>query len=148
MWRNRFILVAALLGTPSVALAQVDLSAPPAEAPSGESDGIQRDPLTTMFDNFAISGVVVSLCKPPDPALMSRFVGNFGVVQQLMIRRIRQQMPDKATSEIGAMLESRMQNLNMVATNAVQSKGCTSPEITPLIDQFAVNASMDFKKQP
>ncbi|MGE0667052.1 MAG: hypothetical protein AB7O49_10895 [Sphingomonadales bacterium] len=145
---SRILVLGALLFAPVPSLAQVDLTAPPSDAPAEQNDGIKRDPLTTMFDNFAISGVVAGMCKPPDEALMSRFVGNFGVVQQMMIRRIRQQMPDKPAKEIGEMLESRMQNLNMLATNAVQSKGCTSPEITPLIDQFAVNASMDFNKRP
>ncbi len=125
------------------------MDAPPSDSPQADASpsSSQRDPLVTMFDNFAISGVVAGLCKPPEQALMTRFVGNFSVVQGQMIRRIRAQMPDKPVKEIGDMLQSRMQNLNQVATNAVQSKGCTDPEIVKLIDLFAVNASMDLAKQ-
>ena len=150
MSRNGIILVLALLGAP--AHAQVDMSAPPSEAPSdapaGQPDQARRDPTITMFDNFSISGVVAGLCKPPDEATMGRFMRNLNVVHHATIRYMRQQMPDKSPKEIGDLLLNRMQNLNRLATSAVQQKGCTDPEMVKLIDTFTVNASLDFTKQP
>ncbi len=145
---SRIILALALLGVPAAANAQVDMSAPPSAAQSGQPDQTQRDPTITMFDNFSISGVVAGLCKPPDEATMGRFMRNLNVVHHATIRYMRQQMPDKSPKEIGDLLLNRMQNLNQVATSAVQQKGCTDPEIVKLLDTFTVNASLDFTKQP
>jgi len=144
--RNVIVLVLALLGAPAAANAQVDMSAPPSDAPAGQQAPAQRDPTITMFDNFSISGVVAGLCKPPDEATMGRFMRNLNVVHHVMIRQLRQQMPDKSPKEIGDILLNRMQNLNQVATSAVQQKGCTDPEIVKLLDTFTVNSSLDLTK--
>lgn len=146
MSRNGIVLILALLGAPAAANAQVDMSAPPSDAPADQPGQAQRDPTITMFDNFSISGVVAGLCKPPDEATMGRFMRNLNVVHYATIRRLRQQMPDKSAKEISDLLLSRMQNLNQVATSAVQQKGCTDPEIVKLIDTFTVNSSLDLVK--
>ncbi|MEN3974328.1 hypothetical protein [Emcibacter sp. SYSU 3D8] len=138
------ILLGALLGASTAASAQVDLTAPPTEVPSGEAGQAQRDPTITMFDNFSISGVVAGMCKPPDEATMGRFMQNLDVVHQLTLRHMHQQMPDKSSKEIGDILLSRMRSLNQLASGAVQTKGCTDPEIIRLVDAFAANAALDF----
>ncbi len=148
MSRNSILLILALLGAPAAANAQVDMSAPPSDAPADQAAQPQRDPVITMFDNFSISGVVAGLCKPPDEATMGRFMSNLSVVHQVTIKQMRQQMPEKSAKEISDLLLSRMQNLNQVATSAVQQKGCTDPEIVKLVDTFTVNASLDLAKQP
>lgn len=148
MSRNSILLILALLGAPAAANAQVDMSAPPSDAPADQPDQAQRDPIITMFDNFSISGVVAGLCKPPDEPTMGRFMRNLNVVHHATIRQMRQQMPDKSAKEISDLLLNRMQNLNQVATSAVQQKGCTDPEIVKLLDTFTVNASLDLTKQP
>jgi hypothetical protein len=130
------------------ASAQVDMSAPPSEsrsqAPGAEA---HRDPVITMFDNFSISGVVAGLCKPPDEATMGRFLRNLAVVQSATLTQLRQRMPDKSPQEIADVLKGRMQGLNNLATDAVQRKGCTDPEIAKLVEAFNYNASLDFSKQ-
>lgn len=148
MSRNGIILAVALLGAPAAVSAQVDMSAPPSDAPAAQQGQAQRDPTITMFDNFSISGVVAGLCKPPDEATMGRFMRNLNVVHHATIRQLRQQMPEKSPKEITDLLLNRMANLNQVATSAVQRKGCTDPEIVKLIDTFTVNASLDLTRQP
>jgi len=146
--RNNILFLLLLLGAPAAANAQVDMSAPPSDAPADQPAQPQRDPIITMFDNFSISGVVAGLCKPPDEPTMGRFMRNLNVVHHATIRQMRQQMPDKSSKEISDLLLNRMQNLNQVATSAVQQKGCTDPEIVKLLDTFTVNASLDLTKQP
>ena len=146
MLRNALIAL-VLAAAPVAASAQVDMSAPPSESQSQAPDGgARRDPVITMFDNFSISGVVAGLCKPPDEATMSRFLRNLAVVQNATINQLRQRLPDKSPQEIVDVLKGRMQGLNNLATDAVQRKGCTDPEIAKLVEAFAYNASLDFSK--
>ena len=139
------------LGMPAAATAQVDLTAPPSDEaappPAGPS-GTQRDPITTMFDNFSISLVAAHTCRPPNETMMTLFMQNLMIVQQITINHYRELVPDKSVDEITEMLNTRVQNLDTVVNDAIQAKGCTDPEIVKLVDSFDVNAKVDFTRKP
>lgn len=138
-----------LTALPGVAAAQVDMSAPPSgEAPAPDAlTTDHRDPATIMFDNFFISLVAARKCGNPDEATMSAFVRNLLIVQQIATSSMKRQMPDKSTEQVAELLNARAEKLDMLANDAIQTKGCTSPEIGKLVDSFAVNAKMNFEKK-
>jgi hypothetical protein len=142
-------LVVWLAALPGAALAQVDLSAPPSgEAPGQETPTVDhRDPAMVMFDNYFISLVAARKCGNPDEATMSAFVRNLLIVQQIAIDSMKKQMPGKSNQEVAEVLNARAEKLDMLVNDAIQTKGCTSPEIGKLVDSFAVNAKMDFEKK-
>jgi hypothetical protein len=150
VWRKSLLLVLLALGAPALASAQVDLTAPPSEdaVPAPGPSGTQRDPITTMFDNFSISLVSAHRCRPPNETMMTLFMQNLMIVQQITVNHYRTLVPDKSVDEITEMLNRRVQNLDTVVNDAIQSKGCTDPEIVKLVDSFDVNAKVDFTKKP
>ena len=142
--RKSLLLMLLVLGSPVAANAQVDLTAPP-------SDGLlatNRDPITTMFDNFSISLVAAHRCRPPDEKTMTMFMQNLMIVQQITVNHYRKLVPDKSVDEITDMLNARVQNLDMLVNDAIQSKGCTDPEVAKMVDSFDANAKVDFAKKP
>ncbi len=148
MLHRTLFLIAALLAIPVAASAQVDLTAPPSDQPSAGALEGQRDPVTVMFDNFSISLVAAHRCRQPDEKTMTMFMQNLMIVQQVTIKHYREMLPEKSVDEITEMLNTRVQNLDTVITDAIQVNGCTSPEIAKMVDSFDVNARVDFTKKP
>ena len=96
-----------------------------------------------IFDQFAISNAIASMCEKPNQKVLAKFIANFEVISNYVQIELEKKHPSATKDKIKKVMKMGVEQITSNAKKLVDKKGCDDPSIQEAIKRFYAQAEWD-----